>query len=114
MFISIAVLNTYWISVVVGNASVAVEEIGEVWSVSIALPPHTHCLQHTSVAELLQYELIIANEGTLLVVWFDAADKVRTGREHSLHQKVKTLTKVSADCQQFLLTTFTLSNGFSP
>ena len=47
------------------------------------------------------------------MVGFDAANKVRGGREHSLHQKIKALTKVSADCQQFLLATFSLCYGFS-
>ena len=97
----------------VGNASVAVEEIREVWSVCIALPPHTHGLQHTSVAELLQNKLIVTHERSLLVVGFDATDKVRGCREHTLHQKIKALTKVSADRQQFLLPTFALCYGFS-
>lgn len=42
--------STHNISVSVSNASVAVEEVGEVGSVGIPLPPHSYCLQHTSVA----------------------------------------------------------------
>ena len=77
--------STHNISVSISYSLVAVEEVREVWSVGIALPPHSYRLQHPSVAQLLQHKLIVALQSFLLLVWFDAADKVRRGREDSLH-----------------------------
>ena len=61
----------------VSNASVAIKEIREVGSVGIALSPHTDCLQHTSVAELLQHKFIVTHESSFLMVRLDAANKMR-------------------------------------
>ena len=53
--------STHHISVSVGNASVAIEEIREVRSIGVSLSPHSDCLQHTSVAQLLDHEFIITH-----------------------------------------------------
>ena len=51
--------STHRIRIFESNASVAIEEVRKVWSVSVPLPPHSNGLQHPSIAELLQHKLVI-------------------------------------------------------
>ena len=69
--------NTYWVSEMKGEASVAIEEIGEERSVGIALSPHSDSFQHPSIAQLLDHEGIVTQKSFLLSVGLDTADKVR-------------------------------------
>ena len=93
---------THDISVSIGNASVAVEEVREVGSVGVSLSPHSNSLQHTSVPQLLHHKFIVTLQSFLLLIRFDAAHEVRRGRKDSLHEQVEVLSEMSADCQQFL------------
>jgi len=55
----------------------------------VALTANPHCLEHARVLKLLEDEVVDEEIGDLLVVWLDAADKVRLGLSQQCHQLFK-------------------------
>lgn len=57
----------------------------------VALPSDLGCFQHSGVSQLNEDLLPVKLVGLSIVVWFDAADKVRLPRHHlgeQVHQRV--------------------------
>jgi len=80
-----------------GEELEAINKVLEGKAHRVALTANPHSLEHARVLELLEDELVNEVIGDLLVVRFEAADKIRLSLSQKCHQPLKRCLSLQLD-----------------